>query len=200
MLASGHGTNLQALIDSSQSKILKGKVTLVISDHGDSGAVERSRRHGIPVHIIGFKGDLNAFFSRIALSIKSASPDLVVLAGFMRIIPGEVVRELGVPIINVHPSLLPCFGGKGMYGSHVHRSVIESGTKYSGCTVHFVTPEVDSGPIIVQKVIQISDDDTPDTLAEKIHPLEHEALIEAVNIVLSGDYKIKGKRVIADKV
>ncbi len=194
VLASGNGTTLQAIIDACESGRINSRVELVISDHSNSGAITRAIKHGIRHEILESAPSKEDYFKELLALIRESSPKLVILAGFMKIIPGWAVMESQAPIINLHPSLLPCFGGKGMYGIHVHESVIASGAKYSGCTVHIVTPDVDSGPIIVQKVLEVRDDDTPATLQDRLKPLEHQAMVEAVNIILSGKYVVRGNR------
>lgn len=199
VLASGNGTTLQAIMDACESGRIESRVVLVISDHGDSGAISRAREHGIRYGILEPNPQKNEYFRELVSLIESSSPDLIVLAGFMKIIPGWAVQKMPAPVINLHPSLLPCFGGKGMYGIHVHESVLSSGAKYTGCTVHMVTPEVDSGPIILQKVMEIMDGDTPLTLQDRLKPLEHIAIVEAINIILSGRYSVRGNRVFIEK-
>jgi phosphoribosylglycinamide formyltransferase-1 len=119
-----------------------------------------------------------------------------VLAGFLKILSGSFIRAFPNRIINIHPSLLPCFGGKGFYGEKVHKSVIESGARISGCTVHFVTEDVDLGPIIDQESVPVLDRDTPEQLAMRIHPVEHELLVRSIRLLVSGRYEIIGKRVV----
>ncbi len=196
VLASGNGTTLQAIIDACESGKISARVELVISDHRNSGAITRAIRHGIKHEVLEYAIKKQDYFRELISLVRSSSPNLVILAGFMKIIPGWAVLDITAPIINLHPSLLPCFGGKSMYGIHVHESVISSGAKYSGCTVHIVTPEVDSGPIILQKVLEVRDDDTPATLQDRLKPLEHQAMVEAINIILSGKYVVKGNRVL----
>ncbi|MEM0157687.1 MAG: phosphoribosylglycinamide formyltransferase, partial [Thermoplasmataceae archaeon] len=194
--ASGKGTTLQAIINAVTEHRISRPVSAVISDHEDSGALERARVSGIHAVFLDPSTGKEKFYASVMQELHRTVPEIIVLAGFMRIIPAETLLSFGAPVINLHPSLLPCFGGKGMYGMHVHSSVIESGARYSGCTVHFVTPEVDAGPIIVQKVIEVLDSDTPESLADRIRPLEHEAVVEAIQLVLSGNYAVSGKRVL----
>ena len=113
----------------------------------------------------------------------------------MRILPASVIDSYPMKIINTHPSLLPCFGGMHLYGENVHRAVIESGARFSGCTVHFVTKEVDRGPIILQSVVPVSDDETVESLSTKLRDIEHDTFVRAISIVLSGKYTISGNRV-----
>ena len=196
-LASGNGTNLQAVIDAVESGILQAEISIVISDRVNAYALTRARNHGInAVEFPRTAKNRGTYFDTIAKLIEDSSADLIVLGGFMKILPDEFIRKFENMIINIHPSLLPCFGGKGFYGSKVHEAVLESGARISGCTVHFTSAEVDGGPILEQRTVQVADDDTPESLADRIHPVEHEALVYSVGLVLDGNYEIKGKRVI----
>lgn len=196
VFASGNGTTLQAIIEAVRERRITEPISAVISDHEDSGALERARKSEINAVFMDPSSGRERFYAGIIRELARLNPEIIVLAGFMRIIPPETLLNFRAPVINLHPSLLPCFGGKGMYGMHVHSKVIESGARYSGCTVHFVTPDVDAGPIIVQKVAEVLDSDTPESLADRIRPLEHEAVVEAIQLVLSKNYIISGKRVI----
>ncbi len=196
VFASGRGTTLQAIIDAVREHRILASISAVISDKDDSGALERARVSGIRAIFMDPSLGKERFYAGIMQELARISPEIIVLAGFMRIIPTEILLNFKAPVINLHPSLLPCFGGKGMYGMHVHSKVLESGARFSGCTVHFVTPDVDAGPIIVQKVSEVLDSDTPESLSDRIRPLEHEAVVESIQLVLSKNYTISGKRVI----
>jgi phosphoribosylglycinamide formyltransferase-1 len=189
VLASGNGTNLQAIIDAIKDGTLQGtSISYVVSDHPDSGAIGRAQKNNITTVIVR-KGNMVGLLKPIFEEV-----DLVVLAGFLKILPMEL---LGIrPIINIHPSLLPFFGGKGMYGLNVHEEVLKSGMKVTGATVHFVTEDIDGGPIIMQKCMQVEDHDTPESLQERIHHVEHEILIQCIRELRNKNYKIVGKRVI----
>lgn len=195
VLASGNGTNFQAILESIGRGEIKAKVNLLMSDKREAYVLQRAKENGIPSIVIKYrKENPEEFFNMISLNIKATQPDLIVLAGFNRILPESVISNFH--IINIHPALLPCFGGKGYYGMRVHQAVLESGAKFSGCTVHFVTGDVDGGPIILQRIVSIEDGDTPESLAEKIHIEEHKAIVDAIKIVLEGRYSISGKRVL----
>ena len=196
VFASGRGTTLQAIIDAVRGHRILASISAVISDKDDSGALERARVSGTRAIFMDPSLGKEKFYAGIMRELAGISPEIIVLAGFMRIIPTEILLNFKAPVINLHPSLLPCFGGKGMYGMHVHSKVLESGARFSGCTVHFVTPDVDAGPIIVQKVSEVLDSDTPESLSDRIRPLEHEAVVESIQLVLSKNYTISGKRVI----
>ncbi|MEM0156136.1 MAG: phosphoribosylglycinamide formyltransferase [Thermoplasmataceae archaeon] len=194
VLASGNGSNFQAISDAIKSGEVDAKIVLLISDRRDAYVLQRATAEGIPSKTFHHdRSNPELFFRKIRQEIESANPDLIVLAGFNRILPYWVID--GYRAINLHPALLPLFGGKGFYGMKVHEAVIKSGARFSGCTVHFVTEEVDGGPIIVQRMVDVLDDDTPESLAERIHREEHIAIISAMKIVLSGKYRIDGKRV-----
>ncbi len=189
VLASGEGTNLQAIIDSIKSGYLKNiSIEYVVSDKINSKALKRANDNNIRTLVINnnnFVQKMEEVFNEV---------DLVVLAGFLKIIPKELIGKK--IMINLHPSLLPLFGGKGMFGLRVHEEVLKSGMKVSGCTVHIVTEEVDGGPIILQKCLEIRDDDTPETLQERIHELEHKAIVEAIKLLNDNKYNILKNKVI----
>ncbi len=189
VLVSGEGTNLQAIIDAINSKVLKDvTIEYVISDNPEANALNRARKNGIHTILIT-KGNMKEILERHFELV-----DLIVLAGFMKILPPELIGDH--KIINVHPSLLPLFGGRGMFGLRVHRAVINSGMKVSGATVHFVTEDVDAGPIIMQECVQVTPHETPESLQEKVHEVEHRILVKSIEIIKQGQYKIEGKRVI----
>lgn len=196
VLVSGRGTNLQSIIDASENGSIQSKIKVVISNKKDAYALERARLHNIPALFVSQKGkDPETYDSEILNILKKYDVNLVVLAGYLRILTKKFIDEYPDRIINIHPALLPCFGGKGFYGEHVHEAVLQSGARFSGCTVHFVRPEIDHGPIIVQKCVMVNDNDTPETLANRILPFEHEAIVEAIKIIESGNYSIDGMRV-----
>ena len=196
VLASGRGTNLQAIIDACERGEINGKVIAVISDRKDAFAIQRARKHGIKDIFLNPKGlKRDEYDEKLLEVLENLQPDLIVLAGYMRILSPKVVRKYYGKIINIHPALLPSFGGKGYYGERVHRAVLEYGCKVSGCTVHFVDEEVDHGPIIVQRCVPVMEDDTPETLAERILIEEHKALVYAVKLFAEGRLRIEGRRV-----
>jgi phosphoribosylglycinamide formyltransferase-1 len=198
VLASGGGTNLQAIIDNCKSGKIAAEVAVVISDV-HCGALERARRAGIPEHLLN-RHDTARFPSREAFDtavlerLEQHHVDLVCLAGYMRILTHELVDPFAGRMMNIHPALLPAFGGKGMWGHHVHEAVLEYGCRISGCTVHFVSLETDAGPIILQRAVPVQEDDTPDTLAARILPHEHELYSQAIQLFAEGRLKIEGRR------
>lgn len=196
VLVSGRGTNLQSIIDAHLNGEINSRVVVVISNKKDAFALERAKNHNIPAIFISPKNkDPETYDAEILGILKQYNVDFVVLAGYLKILTKKFIDEFPDRIINIHPALLPCFGGKGFYGEHVHEAVLNAGCKISGCTVHFVRPEIDHGPIIVQKCVNVMDNDTPETLAERILPFEHAALLEAIKIIESGKFKIEGMRV-----
>uniref|UniRef100_A0A7V5Y0F7 Phosphoribosylglycinamide formyltransferase n=1 Tax=candidate division WOR-3 bacterium TaxID=2052148 RepID=A0A7V5Y0F7_UNCW3 len=195
VLVSGRGTNLQAIIDACENGYIPGKVVCVISNIENVYALERAKKHNIPNFVISHKNyrTREDFEKALIKKLEEYQPDLICLAGFMRILSSYFVNYYKYKIMNIHPALLPAF--KGLYGEKVHQAVIESGAKFSGCTVHFVTEEVDSGPIIIQRIVPVEDDDTPDTLAERVLKEEHIAYPMAIRLFAEGRLKIEGKRV-----
>lgn len=196
VLASGEGTNFQALLDAVNNDRLSAEIVALIADKRNCGALRRARENGIvDVSLPRTEENRDRYFRELGEKIEEYHPDLIVTAGFMKIFPTWLVEKHHMKIINTHPSLLPCFGGPGFYGNRVHEKVIESGARISGCTVHFVTPDVDAGPIVSQRSVEVLDDDTPESLSERVKGVEHTLLVEAAALVLSGRYEISGKRV-----
>jgi phosphoribosylglycinamide formyltransferase-1 len=198
VLASGNGTNLQEILDASRApKSIGAKVAVVISNEPQAFALERARKMGVDAVVVNHRDfDTREHFEeKLIEELDSREVDLVCLAGFMRILTPLFVRHYQGRMMNIHPALLPLFGGKGFYGDKVHRAALESGMKFSGCTVHFVTEETDGGPIILQAVVPILDDDTAETLAGRIHKKEHEIYPEAVKLFAEGRLEVTGKRV-----
>lgn len=195
VLASGRGTNFQAIIDASESGRLLGKVVALVSDSPDAVALERARRHGIPQVVVDRKSyaSKNEFDLGLLEAVRRLSPDLVVLAGFMRLLGRSFLERFPGKVINIHPSLLPAF--KGL---QAQKQALDYGVKYAGCTVHFVDEGVDTGPIIGQRVVPVLPDDTEDTLAARILVEEHSLLVECINAVLSGRVRTDGRKVTID--
>ncbi|WP_337861219.1 phosphoribosylglycinamide formyltransferase [Ferroplasma sp.] len=197
VLASGNGTNFQAIIDAVDNGVINnGKISKLICNNKRAYVIQRAKENGIPSVLVDAAG---RDYNNLILSLlKAEEPDLIILDGYMKILPDSIINEFKYKIINLHPSLLPAFGGKGYYGKKVHEAVIKSGARYSGCTVHFATNDVDDGPIIDQRVVEVSDYETPETLEEKIHEEEHKSLVYSINLLLTERYTINGKRVIRD--
>lgn len=196
VLVSGGGSNLQALIDAVESGNIPGEIGVVISNKPGVFALERAARHHIASRVINHQDYPSAreFTQAILKCLKEYRIDLVCLAGFLRILDPCLTDAYPNRILNIHPALLPAFGGKGMYGHHVHEAVIASGAKYSGATVHLVTSETDVGPIIAQGIVEVADADTPESLAAKVLQIEHRIYPQAVKLVLEGRITIDGLR------
>ncbi len=201
VLASGNGTNLQSIIDKSEKGELPARVTVVISNRSDAYALKRSEKHSIPSYAVKPKdfSDQIAYEQRMIDILNTHKVELVVLAGFMKILSSHFIKAFKNRIINIHPSLIPSFCGKDFYGMKVHQAVIDYGVKITGATVHFVNEEVDAGPIIIQKAVTVEDSDTPETIAQKVHEIEHEILPEAVKLFAEGKLKIIGRRVFIER-
>jgi len=197
VLVSGGGSNLRAIIDATESGLLKAEIGVVISNRAGVFALERAAKHHIPAAVIehGRYSSTTDFSRAIAGTMREYEIDLVCLAGFLRILDPIFIGNYRNCILNIHPALLPAFGGQGMYGHHVHEAVIASGAKFSGATVHMVTPETDVGPIIRQGVVEVADDDTSDSLAAKVLKIEHQIYPEGIKLVLEEKITIDGNRV-----
>lgn len=197
VLVSGGGSNLQAIIDAIRRKRLPAEIKLVISNKAGARALERARRAKIPTAVLepGSYPDREAYTRELTDLLKANGIELVCLAGFMCILTPYFARTFPLRAINIHPALLPAFGGVGMYGHHVHEAVIRSGAKYSGCTVHFVDEGCDTGPILSQQVVKVLDNDTPESLAKRILRYEHKLYPLAIKYFALGKLVIEGKRV-----
>ena len=186
VLISGGGTNLQALIDAIKQKKINAKIDAVISNRKDAYGLIRAKNENIDALCFSKKDfpDSEQYDARIITELKKRNIDLVVLAGYLNILTKKFIAEYGGKIINIHPALLPKFGGKGMWGMHVHTAVIDAKEKESGATVHFVTAGIDEGEIILQGKVAVSEVDTPEKLAEKVHKVEYEIFPKAIKKVL----------------
>ena len=199
VLVSGGGTNLQALIDAqARGELGCGRITLVIASKPDVYALERAKNHGIASLVIARKDyeSIAAYSKALTDALVAAEVDLVVLAGFLTIIDEQVYNAFPNRILNVHPALIPSFCGKGFYGLHVHEAALEKGVKVSGATVHIVTPECDAGPIVLQKAVEVKDDDTPEALQKRImEEAEWKILPAAVRLFCEDRITVKDNRV-----
>ena len=199
VLVSGGGTNLQALIDAERrGELGDGKITLVIASKPGVYALERAKNADIEGMVLARKDfDSIASYSKaLADTMLSAGIDLVVLAGFLTIIDEQVYEAFPNRILNVHPALIPSFCGKGFYGLHVHEAALEKGVKVSGATVHIVTPECDAGPIVLQRAVEVRQDDTPETLQKRImEEAEWKILPMAVKLFCDGRIIVENNRV-----
>jgi phosphoribosylglycinamide formyltransferase-1 len=195
VLISGGGTTLTNLVARINTRALNAQIPLVIASRPDCGGVHRAKDAGVPCEIIVRKdfSSVQEFSDRIFSLCREAQVDLVVCGGFLALI--RIPADFLGRIINIHPSLIPAFSGKGYHGHHVHEAVLKRGARISGCTVHFVDDEYDHGPIIVQKTVPVEDNDTADTLAARVFAAECEALPEAIQLFQSGILVIDGSRV-----
>lgn len=199
VLVSGGGTNLQALIDAqARGEIIGGEIAAVIASKPGVYALERAKQAGIPSYVIARSDYDSAQAMTVALveQLQALDIGLVVLAGFMTIITGEMVAAYPNAILNVHPALIPSFCGKGYYGLHVHERALEYGVKVSGATVHFVSEECDGGPIVLQKAVYVEEGDTPEILQRRImEQAEWVILPQAVSLFCQGRLKVEGRTV-----
>ena len=193
VLVSGGGSNLQAIIDGVKDGSLDCEIKYVIADSEKAYGLERARVNGIEAISFDRKEYKREISNKILELIKN-KVDLIVLAGYLSILDGEILKEFRNRIINIHPSLIPSFCGGGMYGIKVHEAAIKKGVKYSGCTVHFVNEEVDGGEILLQKVVPVLQEDTPKDLQERILIEEHKILPEAIKLIAEGKVKIENGR------
>jgi formyltetrahydrofolate-dependent phosphoribosylglycinamide formyltransferase len=192
----GRGSNMAAIIDACQRGEIDGKVVLVIGTRDEAPALQRATEKGVSTEVVSpSKLGEEEYARRLLQTLGDAQVDLVCLAGFMRLLPPPVVHAYAGRVMNIHPALLPLFGGKGMYGEHVHRAVLESGMKVSGCTVHFVDESYDTGPIILQRCVPIEEEDTWETLAARVLAQEHQAYVQAVKLFAQGRLRVEGRRV-----
>lgn len=192
VVVSGRGSNLQSIIDHIAEGKLNVEIAVVVSDHKEAFALERAAKAGIPTAVVERKGckDKAEFEDKIDAALREAGAEAVVLAGFMRILTGHFISRWEHKIINIHPALLPSFKGLDAQGQ-----AVDYGVKVAGCTVHFVDEGTDTGPIILQKVVPVLDDDTEETLAARILVEEHKALPEAIQLWADGKLTIQGRKV-----
>lgn len=185
VFASGGGSNFQSLIDRFADGREGVEMAGLVVSRAEAGAAGRARRAGLPVAVA--EGGEGAESDRLAAALEAFDAELIVLAGYLRLVPREIVRGWWGRIVNVHPALLPAFGGEGMYGSRVHRAVVASGARISGVTVHFVDEAYDRGPIIAQWPVPVRQGDTPETLAARVLQVEHRVLPQVVAAIAAGD-------------
>ena len=188
VLISGGGTNLQAVIDGCENKSINGEVRVVISNKENAYGLERARNHNI-------KAICEKDENKIIEVLKANEIELVILAGYLKIVSPKLVNEYRNKIINIHPSLIPAFCGKGYYGEKVHQGVIDYGAKVTGATVHFVDEGADTGPIIMQKTGEVKEDDDTKKLAKRVLEVEHEILTKSISMFCENKLTVNGRRV-----
>jgi phosphoribosylglycinamide formyltransferase 1 len=194
VLISGGGSTMQNIADHIRDGRLHARIDLVLSSRPNVRGLERAAALGVPTAVVARKdhSDTAEFSKLVFARVRDSGAELVALAGFMSllVIPPDFVHR----VINIHPALLPAFGGHGMYGHHVHEAVLARGCKLTGCTVHFADPTYDTGPIILQRACEVRDDDTPDTLAARVQALERQAYPQAIGLIAAGKVTIEGAR------
>jgi phosphoribosylglycinamide formyltransferase-1 len=194
VLVSGSGSNLQAIIDNIEAGRLDAKIKIVISNVANVYALERAKKHGIDSLVLPHRGlKRDEYDQRLVEVLKANDVELVILAGFMRIVTPVLLRAFPMKVMNIHPALLPSFPG-----THVWQTEVDYGVKFAGCTVHFVDEGTDTGPIIIQAVVPVYDDDTADTLNARILKQEHKIFSQAIQLYAEGRLKIQGRRVLAE--
>jgi len=197
VLVSGSGTNLQSIIDSIEAGKINGKIEAVISNKKEAYGLERARKHNIEAVCVN-QNDFNSYEDyndAIIDELQKRGVELVVLAGYIKILSNKFIETFSNKIINIHPSLIPSFCGKGYYGMRVHEAAIDYGVKTSGATVHFVTEEADNGPIIFQEAVSVHYDDTPEILQERVLEAEHRLLPLAVKFYCENRLEVVGRKV-----
>jgi phosphoribosylglycinamide formyltransferase 1 len=196
VLLSGSGRTLQNFLDRIADGSLKARVVTVISSRPGVYGLERAAQAGVPAVVVDRRkfDDIESFSRAVTAELHAADAELIALAGFLSMyrIPDEYAGR----VINIHPALLPSFGGKGFYGDRVHRAVLEHGCKVSGATVHFADNEYDTGPIIAQRTVPVREDDDPHTLADRVFEAELKAFPEAINLFAEGRLRVEGRRVV----
>lgn len=191
-LASHNGSNMQAIIDACKKGILKAKPVVVISNNSNSGAIERAKKEGLPYyHLSSFTHPDPVHLDKAILDVlKKHNVNLVILAGYMKKLGPLVLNEYKNRVLNIHPALLPKYGGEGMYGKRVHEAVLKAKEKVTGVTIHIVTEEYDKGPILNQVMVEVLENDTVETLAERVLKVEHETYVKTIKMIEDGVIKL----------
>jgi len=197
VLISGSGTNLQSIIDNIENGTINGKITVVISNKSDAYGLERAKQHNIDAVFVNQKEyeNFKQYNDALIEELEKHGVELIVLAGYLKILSNEFIEIYRNRIINIHPSLIPSFCGKGYYGLKVHEAAVNYGVKLSGATVHFVDEEADTGPIIMQESVEVDCDDTAETLQKKVLKIEHKILPLAIKYYCDGKIEVKGRKV-----
>ncbi len=197
VFASGRGSNFLAILKKIQTGYIPAKIALCITNNPDAGIISIAEANDVPVRIFIPKEftDAKQFNDVILSELKATKVDYIILAGYLKLIGTQIVEQFENRIINIHPALLPSFGGKGMYGHHVHEAVFSRGVKLSGATVHLVNSEFDDGPIVMQKSVDITAVQSPEEIAAKVLEIEHEIFSEAVKLMVENKLQLSGNRV-----
>ena len=198
VFASGGGSNFQTLLDHQKAGDLHVTFAVLVTNNSSAFACERARRHNVPVvHLAPSTFVDEASYTRALMQVLTDSGvELIILAGYMKMIPSAVISAFRNRIVNIHPALLPAFGGKGLYGEHVHQAVLDYGAKITGVTVHFVDEEYDHGAIIRQETVRVEDGDTAETLAKRVLAVEHATYWRAIEALAQGRLRIENRRVV----
>ncbi len=197
IFASGRGSNFQAIVYAIQEKKLSAQVKVLISNNPEAGAIVFAKTQDIPVEVISSQDFPNrdSFVRKLVQTLESYGVNFIALAGYLKRIPPEIVRLYPNRILNIHPALLPSFGGKGMYGLKVHEAVLAYGCKVTGVTIHLVNEEYDAGPIVLQQCVPVLEDDTPETLAERVLQVEHILYPTALQLFAENRIRVEGRKV-----
>jgi len=192
VLVSGSGSNLQSIIDNIEKGNLPARIRIIVSNNPGAFALERARKHGIPCAVIehGGSGNREEYDRKLVDALKAHDVDLVVLAGFMRVLTPFFLRAFPMRVMNIHPALLPSFPG-----THGQKKAFDYGVKFSGCTVHFADEGVDTGPIIIQAIVPVYDSDTEETLSQRILKEEHRIYPKAIRLYAEGKLQVEGRKV-----
>lgn len=196
LFCSGGGSNAGAVLDALAAGRMEARATLLVTDRDGIGALDRAREHAVPTAVLPPSrfADEEAFAEALLRTLRAHRVDALVLAGYLKRVPGPVVAAYRHRILNVHPSLLPAFGGPGLYGRRVHEAVLRHGCRVSGATVHLVDETYDTGPIVLQACVPVLDGDTPDTLAARVLAEEHRLLPRALALLAAGRLRVDGRR------
>jgi len=197
VLASGRGSNFLAILEQTRTGYIPAIISLLITNNPDAGAIQNAQKNDIPWRIINPKDftDRQSFNDKILDELIWAKIDYIILAGYLKLVGKQIVDRYSNKIINIHPALLPSFGGKGMYGHHVHQAVYDRGVKVSGVTVHLVNSEYDDGPIVLQRCVSIEKAKTPEEIAGTVLKVEHEIFSQAIKLMVEEKLHIAGSRV-----
>jgi phosphoribosylglycinamide formyltransferase-1 len=196
--ASGGGSNVQAILDAIDDGTLEAELALVVTDRPGIGVLDRAEQHGVPRLVLPPSDfdDAEAFGDALLEALGDYGVDFVALAGYLKHVPPAVVRAFHHRMLNVHPSLLPAFGGAGFYGRRVHEAALAYGVRWSGATVHLVDEAYDTGPIVLQEPVRVHPDDTPESLAARVLAVEHRLYPEALRLFAAGRVRVDGRRVL----
>jgi formyltetrahydrofolate-dependent phosphoribosylglycinamide formyltransferase len=201
VFASGRGSNFASIVKAKEEGRLSARICLLVTNNPEAGALGIAAAHGIPAKVIAKEtyGTREQFVEAMLSSLREHEVEWIALCGYMKKIPSEVIAAFPGRILNIHPALLPSFGGKGMYGLHVHEAVIASGCKVSGVTVHVVDEQYDHGAIVAQKCVVVEEGDTPADLAERVLHSEHELYPQVLQTIAEGRVRIEGQRAFINK-